>query len=98
MTKRDFLAALRDPIMAEAKIRLRNLRKELKAVGWGLQYRYDKNQEVFDFIMHPTVDNYTNADAFNTLFIIEDMTNTQYKSRLHDDGTIHGWFEINYDN
>ena len=71
MTKKDFLNALVDPLHADIMIKLRQLRKELRAIHWTLKYRYDKKRHTFYLKMSPkstslVIDNAT-AIAFRLL-------------------------------
>jgi len=54
MTKRDFLNALVNPTHADIKIKLRTLRKELRAYNWKLKYRYCKKSHTFYMTIWPT--------------------------------------------
>ena len=54
MTKRDFLNALVNPTHAEIKVKLRTLRKELRAINWTLKYRYCKKSHTFFMYLRPT--------------------------------------------
>jgi len=54
MTKRDFLNALINPTHAEIVVKLRTLRKELRAVNWKLKYRFYKKTHTFYMVLTPT--------------------------------------------
>ena len=54
MTKRDFLNALINPTHADIKVKLRTLRKELRANSWKLKYRYHKQSHTFYMMLWPT--------------------------------------------
>ena len=90
MTKKDFLNTLTNPTHAEIKIKLRTLRKELRAVNWTLKYRFDRKTNTFYMSLNPTaVSNRDSRDVLRLLAPLAEVTDSDIDVERHRLGHIY---------
>ena len=98
MTKKDFLNMLTNPRHTEVKLGLRALRKELRAINWKLQYRYDKKTHTFYMSLNPTaVSKVESRNVMRLLAPLASIKNTDMDVERHRHGHIYADIWLSWD-